>query len=59
MAQPRGEMDVRTALGALRRVVRRMVVGQGLRLVLAGVAFGVPASLAASRLLKGMLNHRE
>jgi predicted permease len=55
VAQRRGEIGVRMALGALRGDVRRLVVGQGLRLTLAGVAIGIPAALVASRLLESML----
>lgn len=55
VAQRRGEIGVRMALGALRADVRRMVVGQGLRLTLVGIALGIPAALLAARLLETML----
>jgi putative ABC transport system permease protein len=49
------EMGLRMALGANARDLMRLVVGQGLRVVLVGVASGVIASFAATRLLAGML----
>jgi len=49
------EIGVRMALGAQPRSVRRMVLKQGLRLALAGVAIGVAASFGLTRLLTSML----
>jgi ABC-type antimicrobial peptide transport system permease subunit len=43
------------ALGASCPAVLRMVVGQGMRLVIIGVAVGLVAALAATRLLRSML----
>ncbi len=51
----RAEIGVRMALGASPGAVLRMVVGQGLRPVLAGTAVGVLGALAASRLLSAWL----
>ncbi len=49
------EIGVRMALGASPNQVRRMVVTQGMRLALVGVALGIAASLALARLMKSML----
>jgi len=49
------EIGVRVALGAPRSNVFGIVLGQGIRLVLAGLAAGVAASLLLSRLLMSLL----
>jgi putative ABC transport system permease protein len=49
------EIGVRMALGAAPRDVRRMVVGQGLRTILAGVAGGVAGAFALSRTVASLL----
>jgi putative ABC transport system permease protein len=49
------EIGVRMALGASRQDVIRMVVAQGARLTLAGVAIGLIVSALATRALEGML----
>ena len=43
------------ALGAGRGTVMRMVLGQGLRITLAGLALGLIVGLAASRVLRTLL----
>jgi putative ABC transport system permease protein len=55
VAQRVPEMGIRMALGAERSSVTRAVVGEGLRLGLAGAALGLLGALAASRLLESLL----
>jgi len=55
VSQRTQEFGVRMALGASRQAVLRMVVGQGLLLVAAGLAIGIVASLAATRVLSTYL----
>jgi predicted permease len=45
------EIGIRTALGAEKRNIFRMVIAEGLRLTLAGVSIGVAAALVLTRLL--------
>jgi len=49
------EIGIRVALGAQRRDILRMVLRQGIRATLAGVAIGVLAGLALTRLLSSLL----
>jgi putative ABC transport system permease protein len=49
------EIGIRMALGAQKRDVLRMVMGQGAVLALTGVAIGVVAALALTQLLSRML----
>ncbi len=49
------ELGIRIALGAQRRDVLRLVLAQGTRLTFLGVAIGVFAALALSRLLATLL----
>lgn len=49
------EFGIRTALGANRRDVFQLVLGDSLRLTLAGLAAGVVLAVAASRSLTGLL----
>ncbi len=50
------EIGVRVALGADKHEILRLIIGNGLRLALIGVAIGVPAALALTRLMSGMLS---
>src|SRR5580658_1056493 len=47
------EMAIRMALGASRREVQRMVLREGLRVTALGVAIGLGAALALSRVMAG------
>src|SRR5882762_6457902 len=49
------EFGIRMALGAAGSDVLRMVLGKGLQLLLAGIAIGLAASLALSRVLVSQL----
>jgi putative ABC transport system permease protein len=55
VAQRRREIGVRVALGATRAQVLGVVVGQGARLALRGIALGLLVALPASRLLADLL----
>ena len=54
-AQRRKEIAVRMALGAERRAVVGMVIGQGARLVAIGLLLGVLGSLALTRVIASLL----
>jgi putative ABC transport system permease protein len=54
-AQRTREMGIRLALGAQRRDILKLVLGQGLTLTMIGVAAGLALALALTRFLSSML----
>jgi ABC-type antimicrobial peptide transport system permease subunit len=55
VAQRRREVGIRMSLGADRERIMRLLVGSGLRPVLAGTAAGLVAAVMVARLLQGLL----
>src|SRR5690348_11976 len=55
VSQRAKEIGIRMALGAERKDVLKMVVGQGLWLALIGVAIGIGGALALTRFLSSLL----
>jgi putative ABC transport system permease protein len=55
VAQRTREIGVRVALGAARRDVLRLVMGQGASLIAGGIVLGLVLALALARLLRSML----
>jgi putative ABC transport system permease protein len=55
VVQRKRELGIRVALGAQPGQIHWMILRQGLVLVAAGFALGIPASLALGRLLRGLL----
>ena len=57
VSQRTGEMGIRMALGASAADVRRLILIQGMKPAMAGVAGGIAGGLIATRLLSSMLFH--
>jgi len=55
VAARRRELAIRTAMGAGRRDLLRLVLGEGLRLIALGVAAGLAAAIVLSRVLRSFL----
>jgi macrolide transport system ATP-binding/permease protein len=55
LARRTSEIGIRMALGANQRDIFRLVVGQGLRLTIAGLILGIVAALGTGSLLGSML----
>jgi predicted permease len=55
VGQRRQEFGIRMALGALPRGVQRMVLGQGMRPVFAGLALGLAGAIVVTRLWASLL----
>ncbi|HTC33080.1 MAG TPA: ABC transporter permease [Bryobacteraceae bacterium] len=57
VAQRTQEMGIRRALGAQQGDILRLVVGQGLRVAIAGVIVGMAGAWGLTRLMKALLFH--
>jgi putative ABC transport system permease protein len=55
VTQRRREFGVRIALGAQRRQIARIVVGEGSRIAVAGIAIGILGAMGTTRLLSSLL----
>lgn len=55
VASRRREIAIRTAVGAARGDIRNLIVGEGFRLVAAGIVLGIVAGLGLSRALQSFL----
>jgi ABC-type antimicrobial peptide transport system permease subunit len=55
VTQQRREIGVRMALGAIPRSILKLVLAQGTRLVVAGIALGLIAAFALRQLLSSLL----
>jgi putative ABC transport system permease protein len=55
VAQRTREIGIRIALGADRRDILKLIVGQGMVLIVIGAGIGLVLALAATQLLKSLL----
>ena len=55
VSQRTHEIGIRTALGAQRRDVLRLVMGDGAKITLFGIVIGIAGALALTRLMAGLL----
>jgi ABC-type antimicrobial peptide transport system permease subunit len=55
VSQRRREVGIRMALGAGKSAILNMIIGQGIKLVLIGVAIGLVGALGLTRFLSDML----
>lgn len=55
VAQRSGEIGIRMSLGAQPADVQKMIIGQGTKLALIGVALGIVAALVVTRLMSALL----
>jgi predicted permease len=57
VAQRTGEIGIRMALGAARETITKMILGETMRIVIGGIAVGIPTTLLVTRLLRSQLYH--